>query len=101
VIPAVDANLWFTLIDLTERPGAEINRLALLDAGLGNDVIDRLLDENWPGYQNVAIPTPRRCRWPTSRSSARPASTRCKKQVPPPAIGDRRFFRTCLRIVKA
>ncbi|MEV6830659.1 hypothetical protein [Amycolatopsis sp. NPDC051102] len=100
VVPAEDATTWFNLMELAETPGTQADRLTLLDAGLSNDVIDELLDENWPGYRNVTIP--KAAQVPADAPLKRQASADAlNKRVPPPATGDRRFFRTWVRVVRA
>ncbi|HEV3362188.1 MAG TPA: hypothetical protein VG247_35700 [Pseudonocardiaceae bacterium] len=101
VIPAKDANLWFNLIEIVKTPGPNVNRSNLRDAGLNDDVIDKLLNEKWPGYQNVTVPNAKKVPLagaPLKRQASREA---LNKQVPPPATEDRRFFRTWVGIVKA
>lgn len=101
VVHPQDANMWFNLMEITETPGTEVNRLNVLDAGMGNDLIDKLLNENWPGYQNVSIPKAQTVPVANAPLKRQASDDALHKRVPPPATGDRRFFRTWVRIVKA
>lgn len=100
-IPAKDADMWFSLMEIAETPGTEVDRLALRDAGLRDDLIDKLLDDNWAGYQNVAIPKAKEVPLAHAPLKRQASDDALAKRVPPPATGDRRFFRTWVRIVKA
>ncbi|WP_146060430.1 hypothetical protein [Amycolatopsis sp. CA-128772] len=100
VIPTADANTWFNLMEIVETPDTEVSRLNLLDAGLSGDVIDRLLDENWPGYRKVSIPPAKPVPLADAPLKRQASDDALNKRVPPPAAGDRRFFRTWVRVVK-
>jgi hypothetical protein len=99
-VPAQDADMWFNVMGLAETSTADFDRLGLLDAGMGNDLIDKLFETTWEGYQNVRIPKAPEvvlADGPLKRQASTDALT---KRVPP-QVGDRRFFRTLTRIVKA
>ncbi|MET8850338.1 hypothetical protein [Amycolatopsis sp. NPDC004625] len=101
LIPADDANMWFNLMEIAETPDTEVNRLGLLDAGMSNDVIDRLLAEYWPGYQKVSVPHAKPVPLAGAPLKRQASDDALDKRVPPQAAGDRRFFRTWVRVVKA
>ena len=68
---------------------------------MGDDVIDKLLNETWPGYQNVTIPNAKKVPLADAPLKRQASQEALNKQVPPPGTGNRRFFRTWVRIIKA
>jgi hypothetical protein len=100
-IPAEDAGTWFNLVELAETPGAEINRFNLLNAGMGHNLINTLLAENWPEYQNVSIPSATEVPLAGAPLKRQASDDALNRRVPPATTGDRRFFRNWVRIVKA
>ncbi|EOD70231.1 hypothetical protein [Amycolatopsis vancoresmycina] len=101
LVPADKANTWFHLMELVETPDTEVNRLGLRDAGLTDDVIDALFAEYWPGYQKVSVPGAKPVPVAETALKRQASAEALNKRVPPPAAGDRRFFRTWVRVVKA
>jgi len=101
VIPAEEAPTWFNLVELADTPGAEINRYNLVNAGMTHDVIDALLAEHWPEYQNVFIPNAPKAAIPGGPLKRQASDDALNKRVPPATTGDRRFFRNWVRVVRA
>jgi hypothetical protein len=98
---ADEAKMWFNLMEIAENPDTQVDRLALLDAGMSGDLIDKLLDEYWPGYRKVAIPRAAKVPLADAPLKRQASDDALNKRVPAPAVGDRRFFRTWVRVVRA
>ncbi|HJP76426.1 MAG TPA: hypothetical protein VJ914_19315 [Pseudonocardiaceae bacterium] len=101
VIPANDAKLWFNLIELVETKGPKVIRANLLDAGLGDGVIDKLLNQYWPGYRNVTIPSAKEVPLADAPLKRQASQEALAKKTPASAPENRRFFRTWVRAVRA
>ena len=86
---------------MSNTPGAEINRYNLVNAGMTHDVIDALLAEHWPEYQNVFIPNAPKAAIPGGPLKRQASDDALNKRVPPATTGDRRFFRNWVRVVRA
>lgn len=101
VAPVKHAKLLLQLVDLADLGGAVIDRSGLKDAGMTPDAIDRLLDSYWPNFREVGIPGAGSVELTNAPLKRQASDDALNKRLPPPVQGDRRFFRTWVRIVRA